>query len=214
MSTAPLFDELYERYESWFKRNLVIAESEARLVEYMMRGAPRPILEVGVGTGFFASRVKAEVGLDPSANMLLVARERGIPLLVRGVGERMPFRDSVFGSILIVVTLCFVDNPLEVLRESHRILRDDGILVSCIVPRDSTWGSYYEMLGAKGHPFYSKARFYTLGEVEWMLKTTGFKVMESMGVLSYPPGVEPKLEDPMSDVKGKGFICIKSIKVR
>lgn len=51
MSTAPLFDELYERYDKWFEKNVITAENEVKLVKLMVSGAPRPILEVGVGTG-------------------------------------------------------------------------------------------------------------------------------------------------------------------
>ena len=42
------------------------AENEVKLVKLMVSRAPRPILEVGVGTGYFAGRVGAEAGLDPS----------------------------------------------------------------------------------------------------------------------------------------------------
>ncbi len=71
------------------------AENEVKLVRLMVNGAPRPILEVGVGTGYFAGRVGAEVGLDPSMKMLEIARMRGVGLLVRGVRESMPFKDEV-----------------------------------------------------------------------------------------------------------------------
>ncbi len=178
----------------------------------MVTGAPRPIIEVGIGTGYFASKVEAEAGLDPSMNMLSIARMRGVELLVRGVGEAMPFRDEVFGTILIVVTLCFVDNPAEVLKESFRILRRGGVLVSCIIPRDSPWGEHYAKLGREGHPFYSKARFLTLKEHEELLRTSGFKILKSMGVLSYSPQGKSSYEEPSYNVKGKGFVCVKAIK--
>ena len=212
MSTARLFDEYYERYDSWFERNTVTAENEVRLVETVMEGAPKPIVEVGVGTGYFASKVNVDVGLDPSIKMLEVARMRGLELLVGGVGELAPFRDGSFGTVLIVVTLCFVDDPVSVLRESHRILRDNGVLVTCIIPRDSAWGAHYVELGLKGHIFYSKARFYTLNELKKMLETTGFRVVDVMGTLSYTPHDKPRVEEPSREVKGRSFICVKSIK--
>jgi ubiquinone/menaquinone biosynthesis C-methylase UbiE len=187
VSTAPLFDELYERYDKWFEKNVFTAENEVKLVKLMVSGAPRPILEVGVGTGYFASKVEAEVGLDPSMKMLSIARMRNVELLIRGVGESLPFGDEVFGTVLIVVTLCFVDDPFRVLKESFRVLRREGLLVSCIVPKDSPWGEFYIKLGSQGHPFYSKARFLTLKEHEKLLELAGFKILYSMGTLSYPP---------------------------
>ena len=188
------------------------AENEVKLVKLMVSRAPRPILEVGVGTGYFAGKVGAEAGLDPSMKMLEIARMRGVGLLVRGVGESMPFRDEVIGTVLIVVTLCFVDDPARVLEESFRVLRMGGVLVSCIVPRDSPWGEHYTRLGFEGHPFYSKARFLTLGEHEELIRASGFEIVESMGTLSYSPFEEPRLEEPSNEVRGKGFVCVKAIK--
>jgi ubiquinone/menaquinone biosynthesis C-methylase UbiE len=190
----------------------VTAENEVKLVKLMVNGTPRPILEVGVGTGYFAGKVGAEAGLDPSMKMLEIARMRGVGLLVRGVGEDMPFRDEVIGTVLIVVTLCFVDDPARVLEESFRVLRVGGVLVSCIVPRDSPWGEHYTRLGFEGHPFYSKARFLTLGEHEELIRASGFEIVESMGTLSYSPFEEPRLEEPSNEVRGKGFVCVKAIK--
>jgi ubiquinone/menaquinone biosynthesis C-methylase UbiE len=190
----------------------VTAENEVKLVKLMVSRAPRPILEVGVGTGYFAGKVGAEAGLDPSMKMLEIARMRGVGLLVRGVGESMPFRNEVIGTVLIVVTLCFVDDPARVLEESFRVLRMGGVLVSCIVPRDSPWGEHYTRLGFEGHPFYSKARFLTLGEHEELIRASGFEIVESMGTLSYSPFEEPRLEEPSSEVRGKGFVCVKAIK--
>ena len=212
MSTARLFDEYYERYDSWFERNVVTAENEVKLVKTVMEGVQKPVVEVGVGTGYFASKVDVDVGLDPSVKMLEVAKMRGLKLLVGGVGELTPFRDGSFGTVLIVVTLCFVDDPVSVLRESHRILRENGVLVTCIIPRDSAWGSYYVELGLKGHIFYSKARFYTLEELKNMLEMTGFRVVDVMGTLSYTPQEKPRVEEPSRDVKGRSFICVKSVK--
>jgi ubiquinone/menaquinone biosynthesis C-methylase UbiE len=190
----------------------VTAENEVKLVKLMVSRAPRPILEVGVGTGYFAGKVGAEAGLDPSMKMLEIARMRGVGLLVRGVGESMPFRNEVIGTVLIVVTLCFVDDPARVLEESFRVLRMGGVLVSCIVPRDSPWGEHYTRLGSEGHPFYSKARFLTLGEHEELIRASGFEIVESMGTLSYSPFEEPRLEEPSNEVRGKGFVCVKAIK--
>jgi len=190
----------------------VTAENEVKLVKLMVSRAPRPILEVGVGTGYFAGKVGAEAGLDPSMKMLEIARMRGVGLLVRGAGESMPFRDEVIGTVLIVVTLCFVDDPARVLEESFRVLRMGGVLVSCIVPRDSPWGEHYTRLGFEGHPFYSKARFLTLGEHEELIRASGFEIVESMGTLSYSPFEEPRLEEPSNEVRGKGFVCVKAIK--
>lgn len=210
MSTREVFDRLYERYDEWYERNRVTAENEARLVESIVRDAPRPVLEVGVGTGYFASRVGAEAGLDPSPGMLSIAARRGLEHLVVGIGERLPFRESSFGTVLLVVTLCFVDRPVDVLRESRRVLRPGGVVIACIVPRDSLWGRYYTRLASEGHPFYSVARFYTVKEVYIMLEVSSLEIEDTWGVLGYGPLDRPREEEPSRDIEDKGFVCIKA----
>ncbi|MEM3833302.1 MAG: class I SAM-dependent methyltransferase [Thermoprotei archaeon] len=178
----------------------------------MMKDAPKPSIEVGVGPGFFALAANIDTGLDPSINMLKLAKDRGIDNLILGVGEHMPLRDSTFGSTLIVVTLCFVDDPLTALKESYRVLRRGGYIVTCIIPRDSPWGKYYSDLGVKGHRFYSRAKFYTINEVIEMLEISGFKILDFGGTLSTSPNEAPRVEEPSTDINGKNFICIKAIK--
>ncbi len=214
MSSARIFDEKAQDYDSWYYRNKLVAELEARLVEYVLRDSPRPVVEIGVGTGFFAYRIGCEYGLDPSVKMLEIAKKRlrGLTEIIVGVGEKTPFRSNVFGTVLLVVTLCFVDDPLAVLRESWRILRPGGEVVACIVPRDSPYGRYYQELAEKGHPYYSYARFYTVKEVEAMLVETGFRYMYGKGVLSTLPGEQPVWEQPSGEVTGKSFVCLKAVK--
>ena len=209
VSTADLFDRLWGLYDEWYYRHRVIAENEVKLVKSMVH--KYPVLEVGVGTGFFAQRVGVEYGLDPSINMLFKAAERGVEV-VQGIGEQLPFRGMVFGSVLLVVTLCFVDSPSLVLAESARVVRRGGDVVACIVPRDSSWGRKYVEEAKRGHVFYSRARFYTVREVYEMMKEAGLEAVEAKGVLGFKPWERPYPEKPSSNIVDKGFVCIRGVK--
>ena len=205
-----MFDRLAGRYDSWYERNRVIAELEVKAVKAVL---PQGYgVEVGVGTGFFASRLGVPLGVDPSIPMLAIARRRRVDV-VQGVGERLPLRTCSLDYVLLVVTLCFVDDPQTVLAESARVVRRGGSVVACIVPRDSPWGRRYIELGRRGHPFYSVARFYTVDEVEEMMEEAGLMVVERVGVLSSPPGepVDPG-EEPTPNVEGRGFVCVRAVK--
>ncbi len=209
MSTADLFNRLWELYDEWYYRHRVIAENEVKLVRSMVR--KHPVLEVGVGTGFFAWNIGAEYGIDPSINMLSKAVTRGIEV-VQGVGESLPFRDNVFGTVLLIVTLCFVDDPRRVLKESSRVAMHEGDVVACIVPRDSSWGRKYVEEAKRGHVFYSRAKFYTVDEVVSMMEAAGLNVIESKGVLGFKPWERPFPEEPSNNIIDKGFVCIKGVK--
>lgn len=65
------------------------------------------------------------VGIDPSEKMLEIAEKRGIKTFA-GKGENLPFDNNEFDFVLIVITLCFVNNPAKVIAESSRVLKDNG----------------------------------------------------------------------------------------
>ncbi len=207
LSTRIVFETLYDRYDYWYSSKRITAENELRLVREAVGRDPGTCLEIGVGSGWFASRSGCKFGIDPSLNMLKLAVDRGVEV-VQGVGESLPFRDGVFNTVVLIVTLCFVDDPLLVLKESYRVLRPGGRLIVCIVPRDSRWGEHYLSLKSRGHPFYSVARFYTVSEVLSMLTDVGFKTCSVLGVLTYGPLDEERVEEPRKYRGGEGFVCI------
>ncbi|MFN3286343.1 MAG: class I SAM-dependent methyltransferase, partial [bacterium] len=160
---------------------------EVTCLQSLLDGLPRPWLEVGVGTGRFASALGVEFGVDPAARPLRIARRRGIRV-VCARGEQLPFRDRSFGAVLLVVTLCFVQDPLAVLQESRRVLRPDGAVLTGMVFADSPWGQHYLQQAAAGHPFYSAARFLTREELRELLRRAGLVPVRSCSTLRQPPG--------------------------
>ncbi len=67
------------------------------------------------------------MGIDPSKNMLREAKKRGIQV-IQGIGENLSFKDNTFDFVLIVVTLCFVEEPQYVLKETCRVLKSNHLL--------------------------------------------------------------------------------------
>jgi len=164
------FDGLAERYDRWYEKPFgkgayrLELECLSSLVEH--EGLS---LEVGVGTGRFAEKLKVDYGLDPSLPMLKLAKKRGIKV-VRGVGEALPFKGEVFGGVFIVVSLCFVRDPRKVLEESRRVLKRGGKLYLGLILRESRWADFYLKKAREGHPVYRHARFYSFFELKELLK--------------------------------------------
>jgi len=208
LSTASVFDEYYEKYDSWYTKNIIIALNELEAVESLLNYSYKPCLEVGVGSGWFAKKVECMFGVDPSYNMLIKARKRGIEV-IQGIGESLPFRSNVFRTVLIVVTLCFVDNPTLVLKEASRIVSDNGNIIICIVPKDSPWGMYYTELAKQGHIFYSVARFYTGQELINIASNLGLRLEDCVGTLTFHPREHPLREKPKLCSGKEGFVCLK-----
>jgi len=208
LSSVEVFEALADKYDLWYENNIVTALNELRLVRYMVRDGPRPCVEIGSGSGYFVKGSYCDLGIDPSLSMIKIARKRGVESIV-AFGENIPLRDRSIGTALMVVTLCFLDNPIEIIQEVKRVLRDSGLFVVCIVPRESPWGRLYVRLSISGHPFYKVARFYSVREVLTIMKDFEFKYIRMLATLSYKPWDRPRIEGP-KPFKGKeGFVCIE-----
>jgi len=199
-------------YDSWYDgeegRPLYTSELEclSPLVSHT------PVLEVGVGTGRFAMHFPGSYGIDPAFEALEMAKKRGVRS-VQGLGERLPFKDGVFGTVLIVLTLCFVKDPLEVLKEAERVIRRDGEVIICFIPVDSPWGRLYGEKKKRGSPFYRGARFYTFEEVGAFVRRAGLDVTRTRSTLLQGPADSRRIEKPFEGpVKGAGFVCVKAAK--
>lgn len=193
--TAALFEGLAERYDAWYEgpAGRELFAMELACLRPLLQDTTRPRLEVGVGSGRFAAALGVEIGLDPAREPLGLARARGVRV-VQGVGEGLPFRDGVFGAVLVVVTLCFADDPQALLAEARRVLRPGGALVLGDVIADRSWGKWYRQRGEAGHSFYSQARFLTSADIERMLKPAGFRVTATCSTLTQPPTDNPHPE--------------------
>ena len=97
------------------------------------------VFELGCGGGlnqqfYDPARVTGFAGLDPSDKLLDYAREaaarKGWQADLRaGVGEDIPFPDESFDTVVCTYTLCSVNDPAQVMRELHRILKPRGTLL-------------------------------------------------------------------------------------
>jgi ubiquinone/menaquinone biosynthesis C-methylase UbiE len=72
-----VFDGIVESYEKWFKRNDKLLESELHAIKQMLPTKGKGI-DIGVGTGIFASRLEIMDGIEPSPQMAAVARSRRV----------------------------------------------------------------------------------------------------------------------------------------
>ena len=93
------------------------------------------VLDIGFGTGgnvpFFPPDVVSVVGLDPNPGVERRARRRiraaAIPIELRiGAGERLPFPDSSFDTVVTTLVLCSVGDPAATLAEIRRVLAPGG----------------------------------------------------------------------------------------
>jgi len=206
------FDKLTDRYDAWYDSDegSQIFAIEVACVRQLLDERRGRWLEVGVGTGRFAKALGVVDGLDTSLPMLGLAVARGIRGGV-GRGESLPYLDSRFDGVLLIVTICFLDGPAGALSECARVLRKDGSLIVGIVPADSPWGKFYRRKGEQGHPFYAIANFYSCEEVIAMAERDGFVLDNAMSCLFSGPGepVEQSETSRTGVVAEAGFVALR-----
>ncbi len=206
---ASPFDDLASVYDAWYEEEGKLTfDIEVRAFRELLPLLPKSWLEVGVGSGRFAQALGIESGIDPSVELAEIARRRGITVH-QGKGEKTPFDKESFGTVFLIVTICFVDSPRDVLREAYRILKPGGKVVLGLVLKESPWGKFYEQKKQQGHRFYQYATFHSYNGLTELLKQTGFSIERVISTLFQKPGEVKGMELPQGDYSpDAGFTII------
>ncbi len=202
-----VFDLRVEEYEDWFEKNRFAYLSEVEAVKKLWPKVERAV-EIGVGTGRFAVPLGISLGIDLSEKMAAVARSQGIEVVI-GSAEELPFEDGSLDAILMVVTICFLRDPDQALKEVLRVLRPGGSFVVGIVDKDSFLGQIYLEKKEKS-PFYRFARFFSARELISLLETKGFSVERVVQTLFRPLSEIGEVERPQEGYGKGGFVVIKA----
>ncbi|TGC08978.1 class I SAM-dependent methyltransferase [Methanolobus halotolerans] len=211
MEESP-FDTYAKIYDDWYEKHKMIYESELEAIRELMPDIiPGKSLEIGVGTGRFASELGIGYGLDPSQKMIGIAGKRGIEQII-GVAEELPLKNSSIKLILMVTSLCFTDKE-STFREIHRVLEPGGELIIAFIERNSLLGKEYRK--KRSHKdFYRNAGFYSASELIKSLKDNCFQEPVFRQTLFRPPHEIKVPEKPLEGFGEGSFIVIKAINIK
>lgn len=113
-------------------------EEVTRLRAANVPAARGAVLEVGIGSGlnlpFYGSGVTHVHGVDPSAELLAMARERAMAApfpveLVHGSADRLALGDASVDTVVATWSLCSIANVANALREMRRVLKPGGTFI-------------------------------------------------------------------------------------
>ena len=203
------FEKYSSQYEDWFELNKYAYISELMAIKKFLPKDKKTV-EIGVGSARFASPLGIRIGIDPSSKMQKIAQKRGI-LVLDAIAEKLPFRAGSFNSILMVTTICFLENIISAFKEAFKILGPGGSLIIGFIDKNSQIGKIYQERKNKS-VFYKKATFYTVKKVIRYLKKTGFRSFEFFQTIFHNLSEIYDLE-PLIEGYGEGsFVVIQATK--
>jgi len=204
------FEKYPIRYDNWFERNKLAYKSELKAIEKLLPKNGQGV-EIGVGTGRFAAPLGIKIGIDPSKKMLEIAQRRGIRV-INAVAENLPFNDNTFDFVLMITTICFLDDIEAAFKEAYRVLRPRGSLIIGFIDKNSKLGRQYQQR-KDSNVFYKIANFYSVHDVVFYLKKAGFGNFSFVQTLYHKPSEITEIE-PIKEGYGEGsFVVIRAIKM-
>lgn len=129
--TVPAYQRSFidiHKNEDYFRNVFEEISLDLRMLERSVCG---PLLDVGSGCGAFiwvcrSSGVEA-FGLEPDLDKIEIAKTIGLGgLVVRGVGEHLPFKDKAFELLTSMSVIEHVREPAQVIGESLRVISGKG----------------------------------------------------------------------------------------
>jgi ubiquinone/menaquinone biosynthesis C-methylase UbiE len=198
------------RYDRWYDQPAGAAAfaEELSCLRPLVTHPSDGWLEIGVGTGRFASALGIMRGVDSSPLMVSHARSRGVDAVV-GSMEAVPVADRSFNGVLMVTTASFADDLTIVLREVRRILVPHGRLVLGEIMLDSPWGVACDRKGQNEGSWFAHAHLRS--SQSWLAELTAesWTMVEARSGLFSQPG-QAQMERPVQSgvVPEAGFIAM------
>jgi ubiquinone/menaquinone biosynthesis C-methylase UbiE len=206
MARIEAFENHSDEYDRWFEVHSDLYEAELKALRQVLPPPEAEGMEVGVGSGRFALPLGIKIGVEPSKQMASKARTKGIKVY-EAVAEALPFPDQRFDFVLMVTTICFVDDIAQSFREAYRVLKTGGHIIVGFVSKESQLGKQYIHNKSKSK-FYKQAVFFSPYEIVSHLKQAGFQVSETRQTLIF----NAPLARVESGLDKGAFVVIKAVK--
>jgi ubiquinone/menaquinone biosynthesis C-methylase UbiE len=206
MNRNNVFEKYAEEYDEWFDVHPWVYQSEVQAVKMVLPQGGKGV-EIGAGTGRFSVPFGITVGVEPSRAMAEIARNRGITVY-DAKAENLTFDDNAFDFVLMVTTICFLEAPLQAIKEIRRILRPAGKIIIGMLDKDSPIGKVYEMK-KDDSKFFRHAYFYSVNQVLEWLRISECNHIHVFQTIFHKPEEINALE-PVREGHGEGLFVVIS----
>jgi SAM-dependent methyltransferase len=202
------FEQRAAEYDAWFDAHPELYESELLALQALLPERPGRWVEVGVGTGRFASRLGIGLGIEPAEAMALFARSRGVEVLT-GAAEDLPLLDRSVDAVFLITVVGFLESVERAFSEVHRVLRPGGHLVLAFIPRESPLGRIYSVDGGND-AFFACAHLRSVSEIESGIARAGLLIERELQTLTE---LSPsRTERPRDGTERGSFVVLRAVK--
>jgi len=146
---------------------------DSGVIHSLLEGPPGRLLDIGSGSGEDLRALELSgwdaIGLDP------FQRAPGFSA-VRGIAERLPFRDSCFDAVTCVLVLPHGESATETLHETFRVMRCGGqalFVVFSNSPLNARIAISKYRLPHERHPI--RTRMFSSRALTRLVRSAGFK---------------------------------------
>lgn len=207
MKNSNVFNNKVEQYEEWFNINQNLLNTELEIIRQLLPASGKGI-EIGAGTGIFASSLGIKHGIEPSEKMAAKAAKKGIHI-INAFAEELPIADESYHFALMVTVDCFLEDVAKAFKEAWRILVKNGFFIIAFIDKATFLGKIYEQ-HKHSDSFYKYADFHSSEEIIILLKKAGFEILEKKQTIFT---LENKVQE-IRDGIGEGvFAVIKAKKI-
>jgi SAM-dependent methyltransferase len=131
--------DFYQRHVVPYLTHLAMSQSQLLpFRQHVVGAAEGRVLEIGVGSGLnfphYGTAIASVIGLEPSAELLRMARTRArmarVPVaLLDASAEAIPLDTGSIDTVVTTWTLCTIPNASHALAEMRRVLKPGGALL-------------------------------------------------------------------------------------
>jgi SAM-dependent methyltransferase len=171
----------------------IFSRQKELILDLVAPHAGERILDVGCGTGnnlqFFRDKWCSVTGIDSSAEMLKIAREKhgDHAELILAQAEDIPFSDNEFDIVTIINVLETANDPRKVIAEAIRVC--SGRVFIGFLNSYSFAGTKQRLKEISGFSISQKIHFFSLSEIRTMVRSLIGDTDIKWGSVIYFPGI-------------------------